>query len=219
MDKDSVLGVTLLTAEHLGKLCIEDERLMYKALETSKPTSNTVLVGLIPDVATMAWHHAREEFLAQELVGRVPRVKGAYSQCNNGSGVWCVWSRFFGNTATEGNVLNILRMVVEGEQGEISMAANATPNITQRPSPNEEHVKAVMALLRAAQSEAKVWDMNDIQVWNPSPAVVAAVNSIEPSSQVIYRDEESIASLKWHRRDPKADTTIGWVANEKYGWC
>ena len=192
---------------------------MHKALEVSHRMSTMTLVALIPDMATMAWHHAREELLGQELLGRIPKVKGAYLQCDNGNRVWCIWSRFFGNTETEGNTLTILRMVVEGERSERSVASLKTANSTQCRSPKEDHVKAVTAILQAAQAEAESWQMNSIQVWNPSQAIVAAAKRIEPSSQVIHRDGESIASLRWHCSEFKAGTRIGWVGNEKYGWC
>ena len=219
VDTNLVIKTRELFTQDLDELCRQDEQMLHEALTRSSSMTTKTLVAFIPDVATMSWHHAREEFFGQEVLGRVPTVKGAYAQCSNGNRVWAIWSRFFGNQSTKGNVLNVLRMIVESEESITSLASGGvTYNVTS-PNPNEEQVRAVTAVLQAAQAEAGLWGMNDIQLWNPSPTVVAAARSIEPASLIIHRDEDSIASLRWHSGDPKAATSVGWVQNEKYGWC
>ena len=70
----------------------------------------------MPDAETLSWHHAREEFVANELYGKSPEVKGAIVGTEEGKRVWCVWMRTWYNSdpqKSKGNSLNILRLVVE----------------------------------------------------------------------------------------------------------
>ena len=204
----------------LKKLCMIDEAsVIKKGLVQQSAKAGKTMVSLIPDWETMQWHHAREEFAAKELLGgRVPEVKGAYIQCEDKSRVWCIWSRFFGNDSNDSNILNILRLVVEGDE-ELSVGDSETvENGSANGDSNSEKVQAIASLLRAAQAEAAKWDMKNVQVWNPTRLAMRAAQSIEPSTKVIHRDEESIASLRWHHGEGEA-ANIEWLGNEKYGWC
>lgn len=205
-----------LHAEDLRQLCLIDEALVIKkGFVRQSGKAGKTIVCLLPDWDTMQWHHAREEFVAKELLySRVPKVKGAYVQCKDGSRVWCIWSRFFGSESS-GNVLHILRLVIEGEEELISADPNTTTNGFESRS-YDEKVQAVASLLGAAQAEAAKWDMKDVEVWNPTQLAVTAAQSLNPTTEVIHRDEESIASLRWHHKD-SAD--VEWLGNEKFGWC
>ena len=193
--------------------------MLRKSLVQLRQESNKIRVALIPDLKTMSWHHAREEFVAQEVLGRVPQVKGVYVQCNGGKRAWCIWSRFFGSVSVEGNTLYILRMVVEGEESTASHAFDNLVDGTNTSVVDREQVDAVVRILREAQIEAAQWGMNDVQIWNPSTTVMDAAKNIDRSVRVIYRDEDSIASLKWHLGDNREAATVEWVGNDKYGWC
>ena len=162
----------------------------------------------------MQWHHAREEFAGKEMLGRDPVLKGAYAKTESGGRVWCIWTRTFGNTEA-GNTLNILRFVIEGDQ--ISRS-NEGQTVTRGDS-DRAKIQAGAAVLRAAQLEAAKWNMNDVQLWNPTPMTILAAQEIDPSIQVIYRDEESITSLRWHGVDADDREKVDWIGNEKYGWC
>ncbi|KAL9103911.1 MAG: hypothetical protein Q9163_001104 [Psora crenata] len=208
-----------LFSEDLAELCEADEAMLRRSLEHPSHDSNKIRVALIPDVETMSWHHAREDFVAQEILRREPKVKGLHIQCDSGNRVWCIWSRFFGNASTDGNTLYILRMVIEGEK---SIASTACDNLNESADPeifDDEQIGAVRSLLRAAQIEAAKWEMNDVQIWNPSPTVIQAAKQIQASSEIIYREDHSIASIKWHSGDSKEATIMEWIGNEKYGWC
>ena len=206
-----------LHAEDLKQLCLMDEAsVIKKGLVRQSAKAGKTMVCLIPDWETMQWHHAREEFAARELLdGTVPEVKGAYLHCKDGSRMWCIWSRFFGNESNDGNVLHILRLATEGEE-ELSLGESDTTTIGSAGDSNSEKVQAIASLLRAAQVEAAKWDMKDVEVWNPTRLAISAAQSIDPKTEVIYRDEEGIASLRWHHED---SNNIEWLGNEKYGWC
>ncbi|MCJ1414023.1 hypothetical protein MMC32_000348 [Xylographa parallela] len=187
-----------LYAADLGMLCEADERLLRRRMGRWGDGGVDTRVAFVPDVETMAWHHAREEFAAREVLGRWPEVKGAVVEGAEGR-VWAVWTRTFGK-GEEGNVLHVLRMVVEGEDGEDGEG-------TWR-------VEATAEVLRAAQREAGRWAMKTVEVWNPEGVVVVAARRIHGEVEVVERDEESITSLMWY-----GEGEVEWVGNEKYGWC
>ena len=178
---------------------------------------NKTRVTLIPDLKTMQWHHAREEFAGREMLGREPEIKGAYRDCEGSSQVWCIWTRTFGSTEA-GNTLNILRIFVEGDENTVRHGSKTGGQLSDLTSADQAKLQGAAAVLCAAQIEAARWDMKDVQIWNPSPLVVLAARQIEPSTELIHRDDESIASLRWHG-EPEDRTKVEWVSNEKYGWC
>ncbi|KAL8707582.1 MAG: hypothetical protein Q9220_007423 [cf. Caloplaca sp. 1 TL-2023] len=208
---------SILQADDLKDLCRSDEVSLRR--DMSRPASHDrgIRVALVADIATMQWHHAREEFLAQELFGRRPMSKGAMARTPDGRRAWCIWTRTFGSSKEE-MVLNILRLVVEGEVTfgrqplDISLPGNTG-------KPDQAMVQAIAAILRAAQHEAADWAMSSVQFWNPSPLSVSGARLINPSVVLTDRDDESIASLRWHGDAPSKDTKIDWVSNEKYAWC
>ena len=81
----------------------------------------------------------------------------------------------------------------------------------------EMHMEAVAACLQAAQLEAAEWKMSQVDLWNPSPTVLAAAKACHPEVELVHRDTESIASLLWY--GPKDPNDVEWVCNEKFGWC
>ncbi|MCJ1394426.1 hypothetical protein MMC18_007304 [Xylographa bjoerkii] len=182
-----------LYASDLGALCEADERLLRRRMGRWGEGGADTRVAFVPDVETMGWHHAREEFAAGEMQGRKPDVKGALVEAGEGR-VWAVWTRTFG-AGEEGSVLHVLRMVVEGEE-------------------DGERVEAAAKVLRAAQREAGRWGMKTVEVWNPERVVVEAARTILGEVEVVERDEESITSLMWY-----GEGKVEWVGNEKYGWC
>ena len=148
------------------------------------------------------------------MLNKDPNFKGALASTKGGERAWCIWTRTFGENQA-GNTLNILRFVIEGDEilrsdGEQSIRPDAS---------KEAVVQAGAAVLRAAQLEAAKWNMHDVQLWNPTPLAVLSARVVEPSTHIIHRDKESIASLKWHGIDPEDRGKIEWIGNEKFGWC
>ena len=190
----------------LAHLCHLDESVLRQRL-ASHPNPTTT-VALIPDLSTLEWHHAREDFVANELHHPTPSTKGAIVHTTSGHRIWCIWSRMWYNADPQqsaGNTLHILRLAYDGPS----------------PDPNDsaasaEHIDAVAALLHAAQLEAAEWHMEEVELWNPDWSSVLAAQRVHPAAEVLHRDLESITSLKWYG---DADDQIEWVDNEKYGWC
>lgn len=207
-----------LEASQLAELCKIDETLLKSKMENFQADASEIQVAFTPDVQTCQYHHAREEFVAEELLGRAPNIKGAIVETTDGKRVWCIWTRTFGNTPAE-NVLHILRLVIEGEI-ELS-SRNATPYIKLADLDNsgKEQVLAAASVLCMAQREAAEWAMQGVQLWNPTPFSVLAAQQIEPSVEVIDREQESIASLRWHGPKPKVGADVDWVAIERFCWC
>ena len=208
-----------LYASDLAALCAEDESMIQRSMHHARPPTGVAQVAIIPDKATMSWHHAREDYVAQRLLGRTPEVRGSLVRCIDGSRIWCFWSRFFGNKSTEGNILNILRLAVEAEATEQSLASAQVVGSTSPSVKSQEHVEAIQAILQAAQLEAAQWNMGAVQMWNPGPLMLEAAKKLDPSSQLTHRDEDSIASLKWHDDAAHPTDRVEWMANEKYAWC
>lgn len=200
-----------LKAADLPQLCEADSQLLHGRLgKTSKPS-----VALVPDVHTLNWHHAREEFIADELYSRTADIKGAIVGTEPGRRAWCIWARVWTNPNEEAaNTLHILRLVAEDEafsdfepaSGEVPSDANSAAVVGQ-----------VAALLAAAQAEAEKWHMEHVEVWNPANVTLAAARMLDASSEVVHRESASIASLRWYGEGD--GTNLSWVCNEKYGWC
>ncbi|KAF2745456.1 hypothetical protein M011DRAFT_406460 [Sporormia fimetaria CBS 119925] len=192
-----------LYAEDLQELCELDESLLRKELE-SRSEGSRIAVALVPDIQTIRWHHVREDFVAAELHGKPPKVKGAIVGSEKGKRAWCYWTRMWGNEnpqETKGNTFHILRFVVEENfEGDVATA------------------KA--AMLSMAQKEAQEWGLEHVEAWNPSPDTVAAAQKLYPQAEVVDRDTESITCLQWFpEHSGNIAESIDWVSNEKYGWC
>ncbi|KAJ4361632.1 hypothetical protein N0V95_001709 [Ascochyta clinopodiicola] len=200
-----------LYAEDLPELCKLDEVLIRKGLE-SRPQGSKIAVALVPDLETVQWHHAREEFVGQEVHGKVPKIKGAIVGDEVGRRVWCYWTRVWYNedvSIVKGNTMHILRLVVEED---VLGSKDAHQD--------GGHGAAVAALLAMAQREAEEWKTEHVEVWSPSSAVLAGAHILDKSAEVIERDSESIASLLWYpEHEGLAADQVDWISNEKYAWC
>ena len=171
---------------------------------------------------TLEWHHAREEFIAMELLGRHPDIKGSHAVYYDhpsqriAKHVWCTWARRFGDVESE-DTLYILRMVVPEDNHELTSNACHTTGSALDPKPC---VLAIAAVLKAARHEAAIWGMSFVVAWNPAQSVLDAARLIDPSVHIIEREDESIASLRWHGSETEQrEGQVEWVANERFGWC
>ena len=204
--------------EDIDRLCQQDEDMLRESVSNFKQDGPNTRVALIPDAETLRWHHAREEFVAQEVLQRHPKVKGAYTKTNNGKKVWCMWTRIFSKKEDE-NTFYILRLAIEGEDDFGVVSSGPESNGTSNgQSPHQDRIAAIAACLRAAQVEASRWNMKSVEIWNPSPTVLAAAKNLSSKAEIIDRDEESIASLLWYGKGNVLET-VEWVRNEKFGWC
>ncbi|KAJ4380568.1 hypothetical protein N0V86_003927 [Didymella sp. IMI 355093] len=193
----------------LPELCKVDEELIKQGLK-SQPKNSKTAVALIPDLETVQWHHAREDFVGQEIHGKIPKIKGAIVGDKIGKRVWCYWTRVWYNenvSVVKGNTMHILRLVVEDDALGLRDAS-------------EGDSAAVAALLAFAQREAEDWKTEHVEIWSPSPSALAGAQILDKSAIVIDRDAESIASLLWYpEHEGAAADHVDWISNEKYGWC
>ncbi|MCJ1245508.1 hypothetical protein MMC30_002712 [Trapelia coarctata] len=209
-------GVRELHAGDLRELCEVDEKLLRKRIGVFKKGDGKARVALIPDVETVQWHHAREEFAAKEMLGRGVDVNGAIVDAGVGKRVWAIWTRTFAEKV-ENNTLHILRMVVEGEEG-FGAEVEGEGDMGKQEPRDERNVRAAAAVLRAAQKEAGRWPMHAVEVWNPSTTIVAAARRVQPDAEIVERESESITSLMWYGDGTAKDEGVDWVGNEKYAW-
>ncbi|PGH02349.1 hypothetical protein AJ80_08871 [Polytolypa hystricis UAMH7299] len=171
-------------------------------LREASKCSKTSKVALSPDFEHMSWHWAREEFYSQALLPErgVPNIKGA---CVEDCRVFVTWNRNFGNKKNE-NTLYILRCLYD-----------------EPTSPSEEKpiVKALAGVLFRAQLEAHEWDMDHVEIWNPTPLIEKAVKLLSPDTEMVHREKSSICSLKWNGASLGLGDEVDWFWNEKYAWC
>jgi hypothetical protein len=205
-----------LYAEDLEELCKIDVASVRRSLG-SRPKGSNTAVALIPNIETIQWHHAREEFVGNELHGKKPEIKGAVVGTEQGKRIWCYWTRMWYNenpAEAKGNTLHILRLVIENDGWEGSSSS------MNGGSENHSHEAAIAALMAMAQQEAQKWKMENVEMWAPSPAALAAAKKLDPAAELVHRDAESIACLQWYpEHDGPVADKIDWIANEKYGWC
>jgi hypothetical protein len=210
-----------LTTADLPYLCEADE----SALLSQIPKAQTPTVALVPDLATLTWHHAREDFVASELYSnsRKPEIKGAVVGTESGKQAWCVWTRVWANPSEEeGSTLHILRLVVEdGLLGESSSGYDFGPatedGVVAVKGSDSEAVAAVAALFAAAMREASEWEMEAVEFWNPNAIALAGARRLDAGVEVHAREKASICSLRWYGEGSGED--VEWVCNEKFGWC
>ncbi|KAK5165348.1 hypothetical protein LTR04_001270 [Oleoguttula sp. CCFEE 6159] len=207
-----------LHAADLAELCAIDEGLIRERM-TRSSSDGRWTAALIPDVDVIQWHHAREEFVAKELYGRTPVVKGAIVDNKPGHRVWCYWTRMWYNDdpqENKDNTLHILRLVSEGE----SLSEGHPPDANHQTNGHSSIAPAIASLLAAAQQEASQWTMGDVEIWNPTCVTIEAAQHLDPAAEVTHRDKESIASLRWYGENPDRPAEhVNWIGNEKYGWC
>jgi len=203
-----------LRPEDLGRLCELDEAVMRQRLRRTQG----VAVAIVPDLKTVKWHLAREQFVSHELYGKSPEIHGASVTLESGKMVWCYWAKTWYNTDpqnSKGNSMHILRLATDdAEYDEADVASDEGARVVK----TSEMAGAVASLLAAAQADAAQWNMEEVEIWNPSSITLAAARILNPGAQVTHREKESVASLKWYGDSSEAEK-IKWFGNEKFGWC
>jgi hypothetical protein len=182
----------------------------------SKP-SESQRVAIIPDVATMDWHHAREDFLNKNLkLGLNLETRGVIVESKGTPIAWCIWTHTFSDQLDEQGVpkgtLIALRFYVDETKSEAADAA--------------------YLMFKAIQIEAGTSHMAEANVWNPSKLILEAgiraerdqVGNVDLSEVLIEREKDSIPSLLWYgdnkkEFDPQLQHGLDWLYNEKYCWC
>lgn len=186
----------------IEELCkLDQEHILQKLPKSGGKTR----IALLPDHDQMQWHHQREDFMTQKLFANSPTTKGAVAG-TQGSRVWAIWTRsFYGpvGKSESGNTLHILRLVIENESEE----------------EKESNIQALKSVLEVAQVEAAKWQLNHVELWNPTPYVQILVEQTKLEHKNVDREQDSIASLMWYGEGSGKVDEIEWIENEKYGWC
>ena len=158
------------------------------------------------------------EKILSVILGRVLTVKNAYFQSNINSRVCTIRSRVFGYESSSSNIPSIFRKVVEGAASGASLAFGGVARSTTTPTLKKAQIKAVTTVMRAAQLKAALWGMDEVSIWNPCLNPIVEVRCIEAFSQVMHRDEDSIACLRRHSSGPEANILVVWIRNKTCGW-
>lgn len=208
-----------LYADDLEELCKEDEFLVGKHMTSRKMERNTRMM-LVPDHDHMIWHHKKEEFVCERLFGKQPTVKGAITG-RPGHRVWIIWThRFYQNprSASSGNTLYILRLVIEDDGG-LNQFSPDQEHDADRLIQIESQAHALRAVLECAQAEADEWNLGHVNLWHPTPLVCDLLERIDLPYRWVDRENEGIGSLLWFGEGSGKEDTLEWIGNEKFGWC
>ncbi|CRK23048.1 hypothetical protein BN1723_018041 [Verticillium longisporum] len=141
----------------------------------------------------------REDFMTTHIFGKTPTIRGAVFGAP-GNRVWAVWTRGYygGLKKPEGNTFHILRVSIEDED-----------------AADEAYLaEAMSAIIGLAREEAAAWKVNNVELWNPTAKLRAAIDRAGLPHEFVDRQDTSIACLMWYGHGE-----VDWVANEKFGWC
>ncbi|PHH70944.1 hypothetical protein CDD80_5629 [Ophiocordyceps camponoti-rufipedis] len=164
------------------------------------PPSPSIRAALIPDLATLQWHFARQDFLAGYQFHVPPRaIRGALLA--GASPVWAVWKPHLSEEENGINTLEFLRLSYEDDIADQALST------------------ALQAIVEQASHEAQTWRCKRLLLWNPDARVrniLSSMTHLQPT--LMERTTESIASLLW-LAEGGTDAAVEWIANEKFGWC
>ncbi|KAI1425460.1 hypothetical protein F5Y12DRAFT_364773 [Xylaria sp. FL1777] len=206
-----------ITESELSEFCMRDQVMIRKAIATPAPGVQQRLV-ILPDLDHMLWHIRKADFATNYLFNKTPLAKGAIAG-PPGKQVWAIWThRYYARHDAENpdNVLYILRLVVEGDP-----TANQprSVNAKQQVSLPSDQVSYLEAVLQAAQAEAAEWQLDHVELWEPSPCVQHAILDGKIRHTVVERQRDSVASGLWIDEDGHAGRPLEWINNERYAWC
>ena len=192
--------VALLSSDDVAPLCEKDVALQRQRFETlaAEAAEDKTHVAFIPSHTQMAWHFARDAYVAGVMCdGREVVYRGAKTV--DGAS-WLYWDHDLRERK-----LKVLRIVVT-----TSSAAQATAD--------------VKSLLRAALAEASSWNLPKVLVWGPSSsACVAATQLWQEAGDTLQilldeRQDGSIPSLRW-KGDKAPGAAVVWEDNDYFAWC
>jgi GNAT superfamily N-acetyltransferase len=170
----------------------------------SRSDGGKAKVAMAPDYSHMSWHWAREDFYIETLFPEqgYPRVKGAAVPSR---GIFVCWTRTFGCSAKD-RTLYILRALFDEKEPASLPEKHAA-------------IQGLAAVLRRAQIEAGKWQMDHVEIWNPSPMLQEAAKLLDEQTALVERVSSGIPSLKWAGKELGLGKDVEWVWNERYAWC
>ncbi|ETS84226.1 hypothetical protein PFICI_02251 [Pestalotiopsis fici W106-1] len=207
---------------NLESLCLRDEAMVHEAM--ASPSTKQSRVVVLPSLDHMLWHIRKEEFVTNYIFGKKAEVKGAIAG-SPGKQVWALWvHRYYEHPdhakekeGDDGNVLYILRLVVEGDD-------TANKPHEDNPAPlieaYMEQAAALKAVIQAAQAEAAEWKLDQVRLWEPSPLVHNLLEQSDIQATWVERHESSVACALWFKEDNAAsEEDPTWVNNQHHAWC
>ncbi|KAG9229829.1 hypothetical protein BJ875DRAFT_521908 [Amylocarpus encephaloides] len=84
---------------------------------------------------------------------------------------------------------------------------------------NHKQLDYLKAVLEAAQAEAAEWRLDQVQLWDPSPAVRDMIVQSGIEHVLVDRQEDGIASGVWYDSSGEVEKAPHWLNNEYYSWC
>lgn len=210
-----VAAVEELTRSDIEKkVCSETALAKTKQLlvNASKRVSNAQ-VSIQPAYSVFDYHFVREEFTSGHLITEqqkpagahfsFPTARGASVKVSDTITVSVVWSLTLYADPKE-DTLYILHIQHD-----------------QPSTPEEEAgvVKGIAACLIRAQMEAKQWNTHAVKLWNATPIVEKAIAMIDPTSQIVHREKDHIASLQWYGQEGMSEEKPEWWMAERFSWC
>lgn len=142
--------------------------------------------------------------MGKHLRGKTPLIKGAVAPSGRR---WCIWARTFSLLDPSAEKLTILRMADWDIGGESS-------NGVDEAGKEEE----ILMLLKAAQDQARIWQMKEVMIWNPTDRVMNVSRRILGQQVERVERDDSIPSLRWNG-EGGSSVRIQWDLNEKFAWC
>jgi hypothetical protein len=196
--------------------------MVYKAM--ASPSTKRKRVTILPSLDHMLWHIRKEDFATIHIFGKTSEIKGAIAG-SPGQQVWAIWVRRYyrrlDHSGEEdedgGNVLYILRLVVEGDD-----TANKPYDDSPAPATGDysEQATALKAVIQAAQAEAAEWKLDQVKLWDPSPLVRSLLEESDINTTWVERHERSVACALWFKDDNNTtEENPAWVNNQHYAWC
>lgn len=114
--------------------------------------------------------------------------------------MWCYWLHDF-----NADRLTLLHLDLPAETDE-----------------NAETLEQLSEVLLAAQSEAAIWSLEQVSIWDPDPHVSLACGTILGIKPKVREDiQRNIPCLRWKGDSGECivETGIDWVRREMYPWC
>ncbi|KAK8130785.1 hypothetical protein PG999_003165 [Apiospora kogelbergensis] len=186
--------------EELSRLCIADVEGVKREFTVLAAGPGDVHVAVLPTPEIIGWLHDRGDFVAQKTLGRVPGHHGAISECGR---LWLYWYHDFRKEQ-----LGIQRV-------------RLPPRLDGDGSDNHDVViRRLAGLLHRALGEAEEWGLPNVVVWEPTAAVVEAMDILARRAGVSLRTEErigrSIPSLRFRADD--TPSSVHFHMKELYMW-
>ena len=203
-----------LTESDLARFCKKDEEMIRAAM--SRPANAQRRLTIVPDLNHMLWHIRKEDFATKYLFGKSPQAKGAIAGVV-GMRIWAIWThRYYArpNSESPNNILYILRVGMEDDP-EVN---KPFIRVEEGRDYIEKQMRYFKAVIEAAQAQAAEWQLDHVQLWDPSDRIQDLIGLSEMEHSFVEREEESIASGLWYDQDGDVNSPPLWLNNEHYAW-